>query len=1444
MNPLYNLREMAKQLILLEDHLSHERKRCPDCIRKHLLTCEALAEEAVTLDEEFKHIGYTSGLAEMVRGWWTRVQNGDDFNQIAQDIRGVRKELVKASAEIRVASMRRVAARHLVAKQFTVNVGDPVLYGKYKNKKGVVVGFKTDPKGNPIVLVDPIPKGRKQTKEIQLMRIWYDKSRVDEDDVKTAAAYGEQIMVLRRGEQVDPDKLARQMLQSRVKNTRFGFPNKPNGVVWTSTLEGDRTDWMGWCSQEMPHWVGEKAISFDASGAKVRHLTSLADLQEVAAAYPHPNPDAESNSIDYEAMAADWDAVHFAKGVLRHMPGLDAESTAWLNASKLKPTRVIDVDMGASCRLKLGSFRPITALLQDTGEQTWQDGTVWEMDVSKDEFIHFTPADRAQEILESGKLLFRPPYKKFGGDAVYAVSTQWGGFQPRVATTHYGDVDLVGILFKTGVPPKVGFWEEVSWDRDVPLKQARIVPYPKAVGMLRRTPHQISPDDMVVYGSGRAASLRVAARYKNKKKVKTQDGDEITVYEYSERQVQNRHREKSERIEKLRGNIDKLRTQVKKDLTSDDPKTRLTALAVALMDATYERVGNEESAKDGHFGVTCWKKDHVSISGNTATISYVGKSGVKQKKKVSDSAIVSALKKALEGKGKDDQVIDGGEGANVKASDVNAYLKKYDITAKDIRGLHANEEMKANLKRIRGKGGKLPEDKKEREKKLKDEFKEALEAAAAAVGHEASTLRSQYLVPHMEDEFVKDGTIIDSLKKKGSAKTAGKSRYEREYDKILRRIQRLTDEQAQRVGDALEENMLNGWNPDGDPWTARELAEMVEMAVEQHVNDIPYEDWPDPYEREVMSLNKAMRRLATKDRAEREDEATEKVVKRLPKKKPPRKDLRKRRIEVDENDKDPDEEQDRKDRSHNWKDVGGSLGGMVIRVALTHLARRPNKRIRKKQEKKRREQQEATPEAPLEEHSPGDVWETDNGWRGMNQDGEAKTFPEKEEAETFAAMGEATPEEEDLPEDEDPEEDLPEDDDPEDPEDPEDPQDDYDRARVEAEAKARREQTKQKVEDSINEVLKDPDIPDKLRKEMDSALEKMDAQAQSAMLGGFTKQLRALRSQEDWSEDDWEALQEDARESKNLDGVTSGKVGELLARAYYFENFQANPLRDGDKRVSTDNETKLSGMDQGLILRDRSRDSYRRFKNAPEEVRANALKTVLKELDSAEEGTPRRTELRAIRDGLAHTFISNGEQPPGMKEVSETYLKIAKKMAENGDDEEVLGPASLFQGAQFREAFKRATDDMSDDEVADMVPSDSPLRAVAEALKEPGLSDEVADQFREHIITSLADRMLIVDPMEEAFAKANGTKKSKLPPSKIEDPMAAAAADRKKMLGLEPQAVASLRDQARYNAVGGRYEMLRKHLPNVPDTPETAIAEAVVREKRTNALDQRVVLKD
>jgi len=257
---------------------------------------------------------------------------------------------------------------------------------------------------------------------------------------------------------------------------------------------------------------------------------------------------------------------------------------------------------------------------------------------------------------------------------------------------------------------------------------------------------------------------RVASRYKGKKKLDTG----TVVYEYSKGQIDHRNREKAKRLEALKGNIAKVRSRVQADLKSSDKEKQLTALVIGLIDETFERVGNDQSAKEGHFGVTGWQSKHITFSGGNATIKYVGKSGVKQEKTVTNKPLVSLLKKAVS------DCKDGScfsyDGGKITADTVNSYLDQFKITAKDLRGFHANEEMRKHLKAVR-KGG-LPSDPKKREKKLKAEWEEALEQTAKSVGHEASTLKTQYLVPGLEDGFLQSGKVMEKLDKKTASRVA------------------------------------------------------------------------------------------------------------------------------------------------------------------------------------------------------------------------------------------------------------------------------------------------------------------------------------------------------------------------------------------------------------------------------------------------------------------------------------------------------------------------------------------------------------------------------------------------------------------------------------------------------------------------------------------------
>lgn len=99
-DPQFNLREIAKQLALLEDHLFHKNKHCVDCISKHFLTIEGFAEEARTLDKDRQYGPEIDGvlrIREVMPPFISKMKDKaateEDFSATAQAVRAIRKPL-------------------------------------------------------------------------------------------------------------------------------------------------------------------------------------------------------------------------------------------------------------------------------------------------------------------------------------------------------------------------------------------------------------------------------------------------------------------------------------------------------------------------------------------------------------------------------------------------------------------------------------------------------------------------------------------------------------------------------------------------------------------------------------------------------------------------------------------------------------------------------------------------------------------------------------------------------------------------------------------------------------------------------------------------------------------------------------------------------------------------------------------------------------------------------------------------------------------------------------------------------------------------------------------------------------------------------------------------------------------------------------------------------
>ena len=234
--------------------------------------------------------------------------------------------------------------------------------------------------------------------------------------------------------------------------------------------------------------------------------------------------------------------------------------------------------------------------------------------------------------------------------------------------------------------------------------------------------------------------------------------------EYSEEELKARQGKKTGAMRTLSDNIRKIKVNVAKDLKSEDEKTQLTALAIAVINATRERVGNDKSAQglrkdengeevkgDKHYGVTGLRKKHVTFyPDGKVVLKYTGKSGVDQVKTIRDKKIVEVMKKFYNMN--DGFLFTTSNGQKIQATQVNNYLKKYDVSAKDLRGYGGNDRI---IKLLNNRA--IPQDEKERKKV----FLDVAQKVADELGHSRTMLRKSYLLPNLEDTYINSGKVIN-----------------------------------------------------------------------------------------------------------------------------------------------------------------------------------------------------------------------------------------------------------------------------------------------------------------------------------------------------------------------------------------------------------------------------------------------------------------------------------------------------------------------------------------------------------------------------------------------------------------------------------------------------------------------------------------------------------
>ena len=98
-DPKYNMQQIIKQSILLEEHLTNKNKRCRDCITKHFLHIIGLAEEAQMLAtnkcNKYPYINESVEIYNrLFKDWLALKADNTRILNITDELRSNRKKLI------------------------------------------------------------------------------------------------------------------------------------------------------------------------------------------------------------------------------------------------------------------------------------------------------------------------------------------------------------------------------------------------------------------------------------------------------------------------------------------------------------------------------------------------------------------------------------------------------------------------------------------------------------------------------------------------------------------------------------------------------------------------------------------------------------------------------------------------------------------------------------------------------------------------------------------------------------------------------------------------------------------------------------------------------------------------------------------------------------------------------------------------------------------------------------------------------------------------------------------------------------------------------------------------------------------------------------------------------------------------------------------------------
>lgn len=246
-------------------------------------------------------------------------------------------------------------------------------------------------------------------------------------------------------------------------------------------------------------------------------------------------------------------------------------------------------------------------------------------------------------------------------------------------------------------------------------------------------------------------------------------------YRYHDAWISARKQALFDQLPKFAEALPTLREQIDADMRRTKMSyERVVAASIYLLDLTNLRVGNTIYSKQGHYGLTTLKDQHVDANTSGFSLDFIGKSGKNIQMKVSDDRAARFMRRCQELPGQ--QLLqyrdDGAEGnaklRSIGSSDINDYLQCHagPFTAKDFRTWAGSLAAIESL----AKEPALDDIETEsQERQYKQACVTAVKTAAKQLHNTPATAKAHYITPLVFEAY-EQGHIADIWSRYRNAK--------------------------------------------------------------------------------------------------------------------------------------------------------------------------------------------------------------------------------------------------------------------------------------------------------------------------------------------------------------------------------------------------------------------------------------------------------------------------------------------------------------------------------------------------------------------------------------------------------------------------------------------------------------------------------------------------